>query len=200
MNDESGPADVAGGVDEEAPGPGWDEAEAASTEAQSPEAQSPETQSPETQSPVPDASPTGSSPQQGASPEIGGPSASPPASSGSGELGSGPDSVVHPRLWQRHVAVLREQGHRRLRWVMGGVVVLVVLCVALLVLHTPLLALRHATVRGAAAHRLRSRAPGGGLARSPPAHRRRSEEPRQPISRSCRGWRTPWWRGTGPTA
>ena len=29
----------------------------------------------------------------------------------------------------------------------GGVVVLVVLCVTLLVLHTPLLALRHATVR-----------------------------------------------------
>ena len=57
--------------------------------------------------------------------------------------------VVHPRVWQRRVAVLREQGHRRLRWVVGGVAVLVALCVALLVLHTPLLALRHATVRGA---------------------------------------------------
>jgi cell division septal protein FtsQ len=47
------------------------------------------------------------------------------------------------------MAVLRDQGRRRLRWVVGGVVVLVVLCVTLLVLHTPLLALRHATVRGA---------------------------------------------------
>jgi cell division protein FtsQ len=47
------------------------------------------------------------------------------------------------------MAVLREQGHRRLRWVVGGVAVLVVLCLVLLVLHTPLLALRHATVRGA---------------------------------------------------
>jgi hypothetical protein len=61
--------------------------------------------------------------------------------------GSGP--VVHPRVWQRRVAVLREHAHRRLRWIVGGVAVLVVLCVALLVLHTPLLALRHATVRGA---------------------------------------------------
>lgn len=64
------------------------------------------------------------------------------------EAGSEPGSV-HPRVWQRRVAVLREQGHRRLRWIVGGVVVLVVLCVALLVLHTPLLALRNATVRGA---------------------------------------------------
>ncbi len=59
------------------------------------------------------------------------------------------DSAVHPRVWQRRVAVLREQGHRRLRWIVGGVVVLVVACVALLVLHTPLLALRNATVQGA---------------------------------------------------
>jgi len=56
---------------------------------------------------------------------------------------------VHPRVWQRRVAVLRDQGRRRLRWVVVGVAVLVVLCVGLVVLHTPLLALRHTTVRGA---------------------------------------------------
>ncbi len=60
-----------------------------------------------------------------------------------------PATVVHPRVWQRRVAVLRDQGVRRLRWVVAGVAVLVVLCVVLLVLHTPLLALRNATVRGA---------------------------------------------------
>jgi cell division protein FtsQ len=60
-----------------------------------------------------------------------------------------PETVVHPRVWQRRVAVLREQGRRRLRWIVGGVAVLVAVCVALLVLHTPLLALRHVTVRGA---------------------------------------------------
>jgi len=60
-----------------------------------------------------------------------------------------PATVVHPRVWQRRVAVLRDQGVRRLRWVVAGVAVLVVLCVLLLVLHTPLLALRNATVRGA---------------------------------------------------
>jgi cell division protein FtsQ len=63
--------------------------------------------------------------------------------------GGDPDEAVHPRLWQRRMAVLREQGHRRMRWVVAGVAVLVVLCVVLLVLHTPLLALRNATVRGA---------------------------------------------------
>jgi cell division protein FtsQ len=61
----------------------------------------------------------------------------------------GGESVVHPRLWQRRVAVLRDQGHRRLRWVVAGVAVLVAVCVAVVVLHTPLLALRHATVVGA---------------------------------------------------
>jgi cell division protein FtsQ len=59
------------------------------------------------------------------------------------------DPVVHPRVWQRRMAVLRDQGRRRLRWVVGGVAILVAVCVALVVLHTPLLALRHATVRGA---------------------------------------------------
>ena len=58
-------------------------------------------------------------------------------------------SGVHPRVWQRRLGVLRDQGRRRLRWVVGGVAVLVAVCVALLTLHTPLLALRHATVVGA---------------------------------------------------
>jgi cell division protein FtsQ len=60
-----------------------------------------------------------------------------------------PEPVIHPRVWQRRVAVLREQAQRRLRWIVGGVAVLVALCLALLLLHTPLLALRHVTVRGA---------------------------------------------------
>jgi len=59
------------------------------------------------------------------------------------------EPVVHPRVWQRRVAVLRDQARRRLRWVVAGVGVLLALCVALLALHTPLLALRHATVVGA---------------------------------------------------
>jgi len=71
-----------------------------------------------------------------------------PAPAGS-DTGDEPGVVVHPRVWQRRVAVLRDQGRRRLRWVVGGVAVLVALCVALLVLHTPLLDVRHATVRGA---------------------------------------------------
>jgi len=57
--------------------------------------------------------------------------------------------AVHPRLWQRRVAVLRDHGRRRLRWVVAGVSVLAVLCLGLLVLHTPLLAVRHTTVLGA---------------------------------------------------
>ncbi|HEY5025840.1 MAG TPA: FtsQ-type POTRA domain-containing protein [Acidimicrobiales bacterium] len=96
-----------------------------SPEAEQPEAASPEAEQPEAGSP------------EAEQPEAGSPG---PAD---------PTSVVHPRVWQRRVAVLREQGHRRLRWVVAGVAVLVVVCVALLVLHTPLLALRHATVRGA---------------------------------------------------
>jgi cell division protein FtsQ len=71
-----------------------------------------------------------------------------PPGDGSSSVGD-PDPVVHPRVWQRRMAVLREQGRRRLRWVVAGVAVLVALCIALLVLHTPLLALRSATVRGA---------------------------------------------------
>jgi cell division protein FtsQ len=75
------------------------------------------------------------------------------AGSGGAAQGDGPGGdaapVVHPRVWQRRVAVLREHAHRRLRWIVAGVGVLMALCVALLVLHTPLLALRNATVRGA---------------------------------------------------
>jgi len=69
-----------------------------------------------------------------------------------GAPGPDPDpgvSAVHPRLWQRRVAVLREEGRRRLRWVVAGVVVLVLACVAMLVLHTPLVAVRSTTVSGA---------------------------------------------------
>jgi cell division protein FtsQ len=58
-------------------------------------------------------------------------------------------SPVHPRVWQRRLAVLGDHGRRRLRWVMGAVAALVALCVGLAVLHTPLLALRHVDVEGA---------------------------------------------------
>ncbi len=81
------------------------------------------------------------------------PAEEPPATGGGAGTdaarGPGPGAAVHPRVWQRRVAVLREQAHRRLRLVVAGVAVLVVLCVVLLALHTPLLALRSATVRGA---------------------------------------------------
>ena len=114
--------------------------------------------------------------------------------------GPGADAVVHPRVWQRRVAVLRDQGRRRLRWVVAGVAALVALCVALLALHTPLLALRHATVVGAAAHRHRRRAPGG-RPRRPPAADRRGPQERGPAGGSdCPGWPTPTSSGTGPTA
>ncbi len=80
-------------------------------------------------------------------PRMGGATGGPEA----GGPGPGParEPVVHPRVWQRRVAVLRDQARRRLRWVVAGVGALVALCVALLALHTPLLALRHATVVGA---------------------------------------------------
>ncbi len=95
--------------------------------------------------------PAGEGPALG--PDIGPATTGDPEGSTPEGAASGTDSdrepVVHPRLWQRRVAVLRDQGRRRLRWVMGGVAVLVAACVALLALHTPLLALRHATVVGA---------------------------------------------------
>jgi cell division protein FtsQ len=58
-------------------------------------------------------------------------------------------TVVHPRVWQRRVAVLRERGRRRLRWIVAAVVVVVAVGVTVVALHTPLLALRSATVVGA---------------------------------------------------
>ena len=78
--------------------------------------------------------------------------AAPPAAGGAEAhtAGAPPEPAVHPRLWQRRVAVLRDQSRRRLRWVVAGVVVLGALLSALLTLHTPLLAVRHATVEGAA--------------------------------------------------
>ncbi len=63
------------------------------------------------------------------------------------EDGSSPS--VHPRLWQRRLTVLGDAGRKRLRWVVAGVSVLAAACVALLVLHTPLLAARQVTVIGA---------------------------------------------------
>jgi cell division protein FtsQ len=89
-------------------------------------------------------------PELGA-PEVDGAAEAEPQGAGSSDRAgdTGHASVVHPRVWQRRVGVLRDQARRRLRWVVGGVAVLVAVCVALLTLHTPLLALRHATVVGA---------------------------------------------------
>ena len=53
-----------------------------------------------------------------------------------------------------------------------GVAVLVALCVALLVLHTPLLAVRNATVRGASHTGTEAVLAGGGAPRPSPPHRR----------------------------
>jgi len=101
--------------------------------------------------------PGGGEPTSGPGP-VGGPVGEPPGTGREGgPAGPGPspgtdserEPVVHPRVWQRRVAVLRDQSRRRLRWVVGGVAVLVALCAVLLALHTPLLALRHATVVGA---------------------------------------------------
>lgn len=60
-----------------------------------------------------------------------------------------PAPAVEPRIWQRRVVVLREQGRRRLRWVIAGAAVVVLVVVLLVVLHSPVLALRHIWVRGA---------------------------------------------------
>jgi cell division protein FtsQ len=56
---------------------------------------------------------------------------------------------VDPRLWQRRVAVLRQQGRRRLRWVLAALAALAVGVVVLVGLHSPVLAVRHVTVLGA---------------------------------------------------
>jgi cell division protein FtsQ len=115
----------------------WDEAGSNQTAFDEPGFEEPEFEEPGFEEPGPQVEPEAVAPED-ATPEG--------ASSGDP---SGQESIVHPRVWQRRVAVLREQAHRRLRWVVAGVAVLVALCVAVLALHTPLLALRHATVRGA---------------------------------------------------
>jgi cell division protein FtsQ len=149
VTDGPGPSPVTGPPDPESPEAAETEAaetEAAETEAADTEAGLPDSGSPETEAPAQDSALSGL-PHEVAPDEVEAPSMSP--RNVETEPGAEPSSVVHPRVWQRRVAVLREQGHRRLRWVVGGVAVLVVLCVALLVLHTPLLALRNTTVRGA---------------------------------------------------
>jgi cell division protein FtsQ len=156
-NHESGPSDQA--FSEEAGAKG-NAPETNAPETNAPETNAPETSAPETSAPgtaVPeaprdDAVPGGPGPASPRDEDLE-PSQDEPAevpASGADEpAAADPATVVHPRVWQRRVAVLREQGRRRLRWVVAGVAVLVVLCVVLLVLHTPLLALRNATVHGA---------------------------------------------------
>jgi cell division protein FtsQ len=56
---------------------------------------------------------------------------------------------VEPRLWLRRMEVLREQGRRRLRWVIAALVAVVVAAAILVTLHSPVLAVRHVTVVGA---------------------------------------------------
>ncbi len=78
------------------------------------------------------------------------------------------EPVVHPRLWQRRAAVLREAGRRRLRFVVAGVALLVALCVGMLVLHTPLVAVRQVTVSGADHSGVQAIVAAAGLTGSPP--------------------------------
>jgi cell division protein FtsQ len=75
--------------------------------------------------------------------------APPPDSGAATDGGTDPSPMVHPRLWQRRLAVLGDAGRKRLRWVVGAVALLAVACVSVVVLHTPLLAVRHVTVHGA---------------------------------------------------
>lgn len=55
---------------------------------------------------------------------------------------------IDPRLRQRRVAVTRQRGRRRLRWLGAGLVVAVAGAGSLVVLHSPLLSARHVTVIG----------------------------------------------------
>jgi len=76
--------------------------------------------------------------------------------------------AVHPRVWQRRVAVLRDQGRRRLRWVVAAAVVLLAVCVAVVLLHTPLAAVRQTTVVGAVHTPVAAVVDAAGLADGPP--------------------------------
>ena len=113
MTDGPGPSAVAGRPEVGPP-------EVAEAEA---EAELPDSGSPETEAPAQDSAPSGL-PHEVRPNEVEAPST--PPQDVETEPGQEPSSEVHPRVWQRRVAVLREQGHRRLRWVVGGVVVLVV--------------------------------------------------------------------------
>lgn len=79
-----------------------------------------------------------------------------------------PQQLVHPRLWQRRLAVLSDAGRKRLRWVVASVAVLAVLCVSLVLLHTPLLAVRHVAVHGAQHTGAAAVLAAAGLADDPP--------------------------------
>ena len=158
------------GAGTEAPG-GVVSPETASQETASHEPESQETASQETASEAasPETGPPETGPPEAGPPETGPPETAQPATAPSDGVSASPERgaalfdldatpdgaadttspAVHPRLWQRRMAVLGDQGRRRLRWIVAGVAVLVALCVTFLVLHTPLLAVRHATVEGA---------------------------------------------------
>ena len=114
--------------------------------------------------------PAGAPPHDGAAPVPGPPRPDPddpgrevgPGAAPAGEGG------VHPRVWQRRVAVVRDQGRRRLRWVVAAVVALAGVCVAVVVLHTPLAAVRTTTVVGAPFSQDAAVLAAAGLADHPP--------------------------------
>ena len=79
---------------------------------------------------------------------------------------------MDPRIWARRTAVRREQGRRRFRVLVIGLVGIAVLVGAWFVIHTPLFSARSITVDG---QRARDGGPGGrpgGPGRSPAAARR----------------------------
>lgn len=75
---------------------------------------------------------------------------------------------VDPRIGARRTAVAKERGRRRLRLVVVALAVAVLMAGGMAVLHSPLLAVRHVTVRGAhrVSHRLVVRT--AGLSGAPP--------------------------------
>ena len=60
-----------------------------------------------------------------------------------------PKIPVDPRIWKRRVAVMREQGRKRLRIVVGVLAALLVASGGLVALHSSLFAARHLNVVGA---------------------------------------------------
>jgi len=59
-----------------------------------------------------------------------------------------PMPAVEPRLWQRRMAVLRDQSRRRLRWIIAALCAVVAATAVLVTLHSPVLAVRNVTVDG----------------------------------------------------